>query len=135
MADLSKDVLAFCEEFARMCEMISYQCKRCPAHELNACDGLNACDITNITPELIGAVQKWSDEHTGKTYAWYFRTRNPDWGWDDDYNIPDWICRNYVFGIDKSCDINGISCAECWNERMEEGEYVESWKELMEEEV
>lgn len=79
MSDLSKDALAFNGEMARMCDAHT-GCKGCPA------DKFGKCNIIDITPELIDAVQKWSDEHPPKTYVQDFREKFPNCEWWDDAN-------------------------------------------------
>lgn len=112
MADLSKDVLAFSEGLKRMCRAYP-GCEGCPAYsEL-------PCDIREVTPELIKAVQKWSDEHPQKTYAQDFREKFPGCMWWDDgdgRNYPRGVCKNRVYRND-TCDYNGW-CKDCWNEPM-----------------
>lgn len=116
MADLNKDVLAFSEELNRMCKAYP-GCDGCPAYS-----ELLSCGLWHVTPELIDAVQKWSDEHTLKTYAQDFRERFPGCAWCDFDNHPHRMCRKLIYEGMKSCTNSELSCGECWNELMEQGE-------------
>lgn len=67
-------------------------------------------------------VQKWSDEHSKKTYAQDFFEKFPDAPKDEAVKgkCP-WACRIGIYGggcpkIEPEID----SCYECWNEPMEE---------------
>lgn len=114
MADLSKDVLAFSEGLKRMCRAYP-GCEGCPAYsEL-------PCDIREVTPELIKAVQKWSDEHPQKTYAQDFREKFPGCLWDDDKPVG--VCVSSIYHGVYKCD--GAGCRKCWNKPMEQNENVE----------
>ena len=109
MADLSKDVLAFSEELKRMCRAYP-GCEGCPAYSESP------CDIRDVTPKLIDAVQKWSDEHPRKTYAQDFREKFPGCAWDV---RPVGICRRSVYDGIHGCQTETKTCSECWNEPME----------------
>ena len=113
MADLSKDVLKFSKELKRMCRAYP-GCEGCPAYsEL-------PCDIRDVTPKLIDAVQKWSDAHPLKTYAQDFREKFPKWG-----GIPP-VCHAILYeGINAPCRCprgEGVTCEMCWNSPMPEEE-------------
>ena len=113
MADLSKDVLAFSKEFARMCKAHP-GCKCCPLF------GTQRCDSNYIIPEVIEAIQAWSDAHPLKTYAQDYRERNPYAMFWEDGCYPVQVCRAYAYrNISLRSDCDGL-CRRCWNEPMEE---------------
>lgn len=112
MADLSKDVLAFSEELKRMCRAYP-GCEGCPAYSESP------CDIRDVTPKLIDAVQKWSDEHPRKTYAQDFREKFHNCEWLEDMNVPMGVCRYMVYH-GSPCRKDNKKCGDCWNEPMPE---------------
>ena len=103
----------------RTCGAIAHD-EQCPMHGF--------CEITYskiYAEDAIKAVenlQKWSDEHSKKTYAQDFFEKFPKAPKDKlaKSEYPD-ACRNMIYGggcpkIDPEID----SCYECWNEPMEE---------------
>lgn len=100
----------FMKECKRMCDA-QEKCAHCP---LDDCCSGNA--LWDESPRrAIEIVQKWSDEHSSKTYAQDFFEKfpNADRGADQ---IP-FICRRSIYGGE--CD-KGKQCSDCWNEPMEE---------------
>lgn len=71
--------------------------------------------------EAIEAMQKWIDEHPGKTYAQDFFEKFPE-AKPDKEGVPR-ICRVNCYG--GSCQYSAVSgagsapCKACWNEEME----------------
>lgn len=71
--------------------------------------------------EAIETMQKWIDEHPGKTYAQDFFKKFPE-AKPDAYGVPR-ICRANCYG--GSCQRSAVSgagpapCKDCWNEEME----------------
>lgn len=71
--------------------------------------------------EAIEAMQKWIDEHPGKTYAQDFFEKFPKANPDKE-GVP-WTCRANCYG--GSCQYSAVAgagpapCKACWNEEME----------------
>ena len=116
----------FLHEFKRLCASRD----GCVADAANKerCPMFGVCDdaLTRICAEYaetaIKIVQKWSDEHSKKTYAQDFFEKFPDAPKDEAVKgkCP-WACRIGIYGggcpkIEPEID----SCYECWNEPMEE---------------
>lgn len=98
--------------------------------KLNSDGDCPLCDFCNSIPDLyfvakvkeaIEAMQKWVDEHPGKTYAQDFFEKFPKANPDKE-GVP-WICRANCYG--GSCQYSAAagagpeSCKDCWNEEME----------------
>ena len=100
------------------CEAIAHD-EQCPLHGF--------CEITYskiYAEDAIKAVenlQKWSDEHSKKTYMQDFFEKFPKAQIDSD-GTP-FACRKRIYGgvrpKDKKCD-RREACKNCWNEPMEE---------------
>ena len=102
----------------RTCGEIAHD-EQCPLHGF--------CEITYskiYAEDAIKAVenlQKWSDEHSKKTYMQDFFEKFPKAQIDSD-GTP-FACRKRIYGgvrpKDKKCD-RREACKNCWNEPMEE---------------
>ena len=123
--DCSKTINFF-PEVKRLCN--SRDVCVADATNKNRCPMYDFCYLPNskvCVEELIKAVenlQKWSDEHSRKTYAQDFFEKFPDAPKDKSAKseYPD-ACRDMIYGggcpkIDQEIDC----CYECWNEPMEE---------------
>lgn len=98
--------------------------------ELNKSDTCPLYAFCNYSPnnysvakvkEAIETMQKWIDEHPGKTYAQDFFKKFPN-AKPDEEGVPG-TCRVNCYG--GSCQHSAISgagpapCKDCWNEEME----------------
>ena len=111
----------FLHEFKRLCASRD----GCVADAANKerCPMFGVCDdaLTRICAEYaekaMETVQKWSDEHSQKTYAQDFFEKFPDAPRDELYKkrYP-WVCRAGIYGG----ECPRLECDECWNEPMEE---------------
>ena len=122
--DCSKTI-NFLHEFKRLCASRD----GCVADAANKerCPMFGVCDdaLTRICAEYaetaIETVQKWSDEHSRKTYAQDFFEKFPHAQSGSD-GTP-FVCRKTIYGEvppkDGRCD-RREACKNCWNEPMEE---------------
>ena len=122
--DCSKTI-NFLHEFKRLCASRD----GCVADVANKerCPMFGVCDdaLTRICAEYaetaIETVQKWSDEHSKKTYAQDFFEKFPKAQSNSD-GTP-FVCREEIYGRVspkfEDCDYTG-TCNNCWNEPMEE---------------
>ena len=109
----------FLHEFKRLCASRD----GCVADAANKerCPMFGVCDdaLTRICAEYaetaIEIVQKWSDEHSKKTYAQDFFEKFPDAQSGSD-GTPSFVCRKEIYGG----ECPDMGCDECWNETMEE---------------
>ena len=78
-------------------------------------------DENKNAKKAIKIVQKWSDEHSRKTYAQDFFEKFPKAQRKSDESP--FVCRKRIYGKTRptfeDCDYTG-SCKDCWNEPMEE---------------
>lgn len=122
MADLLKDTVLFLTEYKRMCNAISgedglYGCCECGLYDTEEGEcGYEHGKFDNCFGEAVAIVQKWSDEHTQKTYAMDFIEKFPNCARTG--NVP-FICKSTVYGT-KKCDALWNNCEKCWNEVMPE---------------
>ncbi len=114
----------FLHELKRLCGSHD-ECLANAANE-EQCPMFEVCGLTysKICAEdvktAIETVQKWSDEHSKKTYAQDFFEKFPKAQSDSD-GTP-YTCRKTTYGgkcPGIECD-PVIECDECWNEPMEE---------------
>ena len=118
--DCSKTI-NFLSELKRLCDSRD----ECVANAANKedCPMFGICKLaySKIYDEdvktAIETVQKWSNEHSKKTYAQDFFEKFPDAPRDELYKkrYP-WVCRAGIYGG----ECPRIKCDECWNEPMEE---------------
>ena len=116
----------FLHELQRLCDSRDV----CEANAANkeGCPMLGLCDcsiITTCAEDAIKAVenlQKWSDEHSQKTYAQDFFEKFPDAPKDEAIKEMSPIaCRRVIYGGGcRMTDPKIACCYECWNEPMEE---------------
>lgn len=104
---------------AYICEL---NCTDCPLNHSNNDSGdmLSCSDFETIYPEkAVEIVQKWSDEHSQKTYLSEFLKNYPHAVANGD-GIPNSICP-FDLGLMNRRDC-GKTCIECWNQPVEDGE-------------
>lgn len=112
------NVFNFVAEFKRLCVAFNDddKCgKECPMYDETIDDCV--CFLT-ITNEHIYKLQKWSDEHSAKTYAMDFFEKFPSAKINRDGVSP--ICRDLLYGSSGRPCSKQIKCSECWNEEMPE---------------
>jgi hypothetical protein len=134
MIDCSKTMNYFIEK-SRMIKqqkdgVCKLDCSDCPLSISN-----NGTDIscsyfeTGYPEEAIAIVQKWSDEHSQKTYLSEFLKNYPNTPLNDD-GIPKLFCP-YDLGLTSVCpyDLELMStddcrtnCIDCWKQPIEESE-------------
>lgn len=100
-----------------LCEI---KCGNCPLCSNNNGEGLSCPDFEMYYPEkAISAIQKWSDEHSQKTYLSEFLKNYPNAKLDED-GTPHKLCPWHLGLISvNSCRNN---CVRCWNQPVEDGE-------------
>lgn len=126
MIDCSKTENYFAEK-RRMTKraekgLCKLSCSDCPlCSENNGTSGLVSCTTFEmLNPEkAIEIVQKWSDEHPGKTYLTEFLSHYPNAEVNGD-GIPSGICP-YELGLTDNHDCMR-TCPECWNQPVGDGE-------------
>lgn len=98
------------------------KCSDCPLCGDNNGKGLSCAIYEMYYPKkAVEAVQRWSDEHPGKTYLTEFLSHYPNAEVNGD-GIPSGICP-YELGMTDNHDCMR-TCAECWNQpiSIEDGE-------------
>lgn len=107
-------------EKARMTKRCELGCSNCP---LNKDKILSCIAFQMLYPEkAIATVQKWSDEHPQKTFLSEFLKHYPNA--ELNHGVPKICLRKLraVSGCAKTKKGDLISCAECWNQPIENGE-------------
>lgn len=115
MIDCSKTENYFAEK-RRMTKRCELGCSNCP---LNKDKILSCIAFQMLYPEkAIEIVQKWSDEHSQKTYLTELLKSFPSTPLGDD-GTPEIICPHHL-GLKniKDCEIDA-NCVECWNQPVE----------------
>lgn len=107
--------MATIKELKRMC-MEHTNCVICPLYD--------GCDvkfpIANLPDDADEIVDKWTEEHSVKTYIDDFISKFPhidDLDSDFKDTLYSYYCRKHLYGGDFECKNN---CEKCWNEEMEE---------------
>lgn len=100
-----------------LCEI---KCGNCPLSSNNNGEGL-PCPAFEMyySEQAIEVVQRWSDEHPGKTYLTEFLSHYPNAEVNGD-GIPSGICP-YELGVTDNQDCRK-TCIECWTQPIEDGE-------------
>lgn len=91
----------------------------CPLYDF--CDCSPADYSVAIVKEAIGTMQKWVDDHPGKTYAQDFFEKFSE-AKPDEEGVPRMCRANCYGGSCQHSDVSGASpapCKACWNEEME----------------
>jgi hypothetical protein len=95
-------------------------CSNCPLCSVNNNKGLSCTGFEMLYPEkAIALVQKWSDEHSQKTFVTEFLKNYPRAVVNGD-GIPNSVCP-YDLGLMNKHDCRK-TCIECWNQPVEESE-------------
>lgn len=107
---------------AYICEL---NCTDCPLNSSNngSSDMMSCSDFETIYPQkAIAIVQKWSDEHSQRTYLSEFLEHYPNAQLRID-GIPKGVCP-YALGLINrdDCQKKDHNCVECWNQPIEDGE-------------
>lgn len=124
MIDCSKTINYFIEK-SRMIKqqkdgVCKLDCSDCPLSHLNNGSTMLCSDFEKIYPErAVAIVQKWSDEHSQKTFVTEFLKNYPHAVVNGD-GIPDSVCP-YDLGLTNKHDCRK-TCIECWNQPVEESE-------------
>ena len=122
--DCSKTIDFFAEakrlcDSRTACEADAANKEQCPMFEV--CDRPLAEVRAEEIIKAVENLQKWSNEHSKKTYAQDFFEKFPDAQSNSD-GTP-FVCRKRIYGGIRStledCDYTG-TCENCWNEPMEE---------------
>lgn len=96
-------------------------CSNCPLCSINNNKGQSCTAFEMLYPEkAIEIVQKWSDEHPPKTYLSEFLKHYPN-ALLKDGGTPE-ICLSSLGLTNYNGCRNGITCSECWNQIIEDGE-------------
>lgn len=105
---------------AYMCKI---DCADCPLNSLNnGTNDMTSCsDFEALYPEkAIEVVQKWSDEHPQKTYLTELLKNYPNAKLGEN-GVPMNMCPS-ILGLQDLENCGEISCVECWNQPIEDGE-------------
>ena len=97
-------------------------CKKCPLSSKNngISENVSCRTLETFYPEkAIAIVQKWSNEHSQKTFVTEFLENYPDAVVNGD-GIPNSVCP-FDLGLMSTHDCRK-SCIECWNQPIEDGE-------------
>lgn len=127
MIDCSKTENYFAEKL-RMTKRTRRQgckikCSECPLSSQNngTSDSMSCITFEMYHPEkAIVIVQKWSDEHSQRTYLSEFLKNYPNAPLEDD-GAPE-ICLSSLGLTNYNGCRNGITCLECWNQPIEDDE-------------
>lgn len=123
MIDCSRTENYF-KEKARMTKKRKYgvcklKCTDCPLSVKNNGTGVSCESLEMFYPEkAVVIVQKWSDEHSQKTYLSEFLKKYPN-ALLNDNGLPKSVCL-YNLGLADCKEYH--NCVECWNQAIEESE-------------
>lgn len=102
-----------------VCEL---NCIDCPLSSLNNDIGVHCSDFETLYPEkAIKIVQQWSDEHPQRTYLSEFLKHYPNVKLLGD-GTPKCLCPHQLGLKDIDDCRKHYTCAECWNQPIEESE-------------
>lgn len=99
------------------------KCSECPlSYTNNGASEFISCTTFELHYPLqaISIVQRWSDEHPKRTYLSEFLKNYPNAPLEDD-GTPE-ICLSSLGLTNYNGCRNGITCSECWNQPVEDGE-------------
>lgn len=97
------------------------KCEDCPLGITNNGVGVLCSEFETLYPEkAILTVQRWSDTHPRRTYLSEFLKYYPNAMLKDD-GTPE-ICLSSLGLTNYNGCRNGITCSECWNQPIEDGE-------------
>lgn len=104
-------------------ERCQIKCSECPLSILNngTSERMTCVTFETLYPEkAISAIQRWSDEHPQKTFLTEFLESYPNAQLKDD-GTPE-ICLSSLGLTNYNGCRNGITCSECWNQPIKDGE-------------
>lgn len=109
------DAITFIKEYNRMCKAKKF-CDKCELCGRCFLTDINPTDIT--AEETIAIVEKWSKEHPRKTFLSDLLEKYPSVHLKEGDGVPVFCPR--ILGYKQELDCGSISCAECWNQYLEE---------------
>lgn len=96
-------------------------CNHCPLSRFNNDEEMLCTELELRHPEkAIAIVQKWSDEHPQKTYLTELLKNYPNAKLGEN-GVPMNMCPS-ILGLQDLENCGEISCVECWNQPIEDGE-------------
>lgn len=102
-------------------EVCEISCEECPLSSMNNGEGIVCSDFETCYPEkAIAIMQKWSDEHPQKTYLTELLKNYPNAKLGEN-GVPMNMCPS-ILGLQDLENCGEISCVECWNQPVEDGE-------------
>lgn len=102
-------------------EVCEISCEECPLSSMNNGEGIVCSDFETCYPEkAIETVQKWSNEHPQKTYLTELLKNYPNAKLGEN-GVPMNMCPS-ILGLQDLENCGEISCVECWNQPVEDGE-------------
>ena len=121
------DALMYLQEKSRMLKSNKDQACNIHCDECPLCSGNNGTDMNCTTFEIvhpewaIAIVEKWSKEHSQKTYLQYFREVFPKMESKSDEFIAYNYCAKLYFadGLMPDDDCRNNRCMECWSDIIE----------------
>ena len=121
------DVVKYFEEKRRMLDSLGrisgqchgIKCSNCPLYYQNHGGGINCGELEIVHPEqAIEIVEKWSQEHPGKTMLQDFLEKYPKARLRDN-GTPRNVCP-YRLGYEEVARCTHTDCVKCWNRPLEE---------------
>lgn len=102
-------------------EVCEISCEECPLSSMNNGENIVCSDFETCYPEkAIETVQKWSNEHPQKTYLTELLKNYPNAKLGEN-GVPMNMCPS-ILGLQDLENCGEISCVECWNQPVEDGE-------------
>lgn len=102
-------------------EVCEISCEECPLSSMNNGEDIVCSDFETCYPEkAIETVQKWSNEHPQKTYLTELLKNYPNAKLGEN-GVPMNMCPS-ILGLQDLENCGEISCVECWNQPVEDGE-------------
>lgn len=102
-------------------EVCEISCEECPLSSMNNGEDIVCSDFETCYPEkAIETVQKWSNEHPQKTYLTELLKNYPNAKLGEN-GVPMNMCPS-ILGLQDLENCGEISCVECWNQPIEDGE-------------
>lgn len=102
-------------------EVCEISCEECPLSSVNNGEDIACSDFETCYPEkAIETVQKWSNEHPQKTYLTELLKNYPNAKLGEN-GVPMNMCPS-ILGLQDLENCGEISCVECWNQPVEDGE-------------
>lgn len=106
---------------SKACRTCGIRCEDCPLVPANNGKDVTCIELEMLYPEkAIAIVQKWSDENPQKTLLSELLKNYPNVPLEDD-GTPE-ICLSSLGLTNYNGCRNGITCSECWNQPIKDGE-------------